>query len=192
MPRAFPTSARRVTNPIRGGGRVSKNMPFRYFTPETKKLIIAAVKAGEFATSAARKARISENTLRHWLVLGEDAVTRREAGEELNAIDTEFAEFFLDVYAAEGHDEGEAVKEIRDAGRAGNWVASVTFLERRYSQRWRKTETQQHVGPGGGPIQHEHVQLDNGDAKIAEVLDILRGAGVLPEGIKGLPAPSDA
>jgi hypothetical protein len=160
--------------------------------PETKKLIIACRQSWRVRHISGAQGPDQRKHAAPLVGAGRRCVTRREAGEELNAIDTEFAEFFLDVYAAEGHDEGEAVKEIRDAGRAGNWVASVTFLERRYSQRWRKTETQQHVGPGGGPIQHEHVQLDNGDAKIAEVLDILRGAGVLPEGIKGLPAPSDA
>lgn len=171
----------------RGAERVSKHMPFRSFTEETKAVILAAIRNGEFGTSAARKARISEHTLKHWLKLGEDAALRAEEGEELSDQDAEFAKFFLDVYEAEGNDEGEAVGELRTAGRAGNWVASITYLERRHGKRWRKTETTEHVGAGGGPIQTE--QLDNSPQKLAELLTVLQNAGVLPQGIKGLPSP---
>ena len=189
MPRAFP-AVRRVTGKFnRGNERVEKHMPFRSFTPEVKRVILAAIKAGEFGTSAARKARISERTLAHWLKLGEDALERKAEGEKLDAQDEEFAEFYLDVYAAEGEEEATVVKEVRDAGRAGNWVASMTFLERRFGRRWRKTETTEIVGAGGGPVQ---IEIDNSDAKIAEVLEVLQAAGVLPEGIKGLPAAATA
>lgn len=172
-------------------------MPFRSFTPEVRKILLQAVRDGEYMTSACRKARIGEPTLRHWLTIGEnthklieEALIKNEEPPELDAKEAEFLKFYLDVYEAEGASEGEGVKEIRTAGREGNWVATMTWMERRFGKRWRKTEVTEHVGPGGGPIQHEEV--DNSPKRIAEILEVLQGAGIVPQGIKGLPAPADA
>lgn len=171
-------------------------MPFRSFTPEVRKIILKAVADGEYMTSACRKARIGELTLRHWLTLGdnahkliEEAAIKGEPAPELTDQEVEFMQFYLDVYEAEGKNEGTAVDELRQAGRDGNWVASITFLERRHGQRWKKREQTEHVGPGGGPIQTE--QIDNSAGKLAEVLTVLQDAGILPHGIKGLPEPAN-
>lgn len=188
MPRHFETpGTRRITQ---------KSMPFRSFTPEVRKIIVQAVKDGEYMTSACRKARIGEPTLRHWLTIGdnankllEEAAIKGEDPPELTEVEAEFMQFYLDVYEAEGINEGDAVKELRDAGKDENWVASITFLERRHGRRWRKHETTEHVGPGGGPVQTE--QVDNSAAKLAEVLIVLQDAGVIPQGIKGLPEAAD-
>jgi transposase-like protein len=188
MPRSFPVpGTRRITQ---------KQMPFRSFTPEVRKIIIKAVGEGEYITSACRKARIGELTLRHWLTLGEASHKLVEEaaikGEEVELSDkeVEFMQFYLDVYEAEGKNESDAVGELRRAGREDqNWVASITFLERRHGQRWKKREQTEHVGPGGGPIQHE--EIDNSASKLAEVLTVLQDAGILPHGIKGLPEAAD-
>lgn len=188
MPRNFPVpGTRRVTQ---------KRMPFRSFTPEVRQIIIKAITDGEYMTSACRKARIGELTLRHWLTMGEhshtlveQAAIKGEADPELSEQEAEFMQFYMDVYEAEGKNEGTAVDELRKAGKDGNWVASVTFLERRHGKRWRKSEVTEHVGPGGGPIQHE--QIDNSAGRLVEVLTVLQEAGILPQGVKGLPAPAD-
>lgn len=188
MPRNFPVpGTRRITQ---------KQMPFRSFTPEVRKILLAAVRDGEYMTSACRKARIGEPTLRHWLTIGEaaqkaieEAAIKGEEAPELSEQEAEFVQFYLDVYQAEGVSEGEGVKEVRTAGRDGNWVATMTWMERRFPQRWKKREQTEHVGPGGGPIQHE--EIDNSAGKLAEVLVVLQDAGILPQGIKGLPAAAD-
>lgn len=159
-------------------------------TPDAAAAVVQAIAAGEYAQSAAGKARITVNTLRKWIQRGENAALQVENGEEIASADEPYIQFFFDLMEAESVAESEAVGEVRDAGRRGNWIASMTFLERRHGNRWKRRDGVEHTGANGGPIKVEN--LDNSKVAIAELLTVLADAGVLTKGIEGIQIPAQA
>lgn len=157
------------------------------FTPERRKTIVEAIREGNYGQQAASAARVSTHALRAWLHKGEVAALKLEEGEDLEPDEAEFAQFFYDCMEADAEAESAAVREVRQAGESGNWIASMTYLERRHPERWKRRDAVEHTGPGGGPMK---VEIDNSPAKLAEVMAVLLEAGFAPEGLK-LAAPTD-
>lgn len=111
-------------------------------TPQTQEKVCQAIRAGNYANVAARYAGIDESTFYRWLERGEN---------EPSGI---YCEFRKSVKDAESTAEVQAVAEVRAAGRE-SWQASMTWLERKFPDRWGRKEKHEHSGPEGGPIQHQ-------------------------------------
>lgn len=90
-------------------------------TPALHKVIIEAIKRGNFAITAVRLAGITEPSFYNWLKRG-------ATGEE------PYASFAAAVEHASAVAEDDALKRQK-AGEQG-WQAHMTFLERRFHQRW--------------------------------------------------------
>jgi hypothetical protein len=113
-------------------GRPSK------LTPEVKETIIQALRAGNYAETAARVAGIGPSTFFLWKQKG-------EAGEQ------PYADFLEAIAAAEAVAESRAVAIIANAmlqdAKHAEW-----FLERKLQKRWGRHDRTEVVGEGGGPV----------------------------------------
>ena len=108
-------------------------------TPETHKAIVDAVRAGNYAETAAMAAGITPATFYNWTARG------REAKQGI------YFEF-LDAI-----EKAKASAEIRDVAlieRAATdtWTAAAWMLERKFPARWGRREKLEVAGDGGGPV----------------------------------------
>lgn len=127
-------------------------------TDELQEKIVLYIRTGAYIETAAKAAGISKDTFYKWLQNG-----RRKKGKKyeifLAAIDKALAESELSDIA-----------RIGQAAKDGNWQAAAWRLERKFPQRWARTEKQklEHSGPDGKPIQMQPVvnhELIVADAK---------------------------
>ena len=106
-----------MTNRKAKTGRRSK------LTPELQDKIVKVIRAGNYACVAAEFACIGETTFYRWLEQGE----AEESGP--------YREFREAVKSAEREAEIRAVATVQ--GHMGkSWQAAMTFLERKFPQRW--------------------------------------------------------
>lgn len=119
-------------------GRKSK------LTKSVQDRVILALKGGNYFNTACRYAGISPATGYDWMARGESESPRRCK----SAMYVAFAEA---VRAAEAETEVRMVAQWQQK-MPDDWRAIQTFLERRYPADWGRKE--QHMGEGGGPIQH--------------------------------------
>lgn len=114
-------------------GRKSK------LTDEVANAICESIRRGNYAQVAARAAGISPPTYYSWLSRGEQAKSGK------------YVEFLDAIKEAEAEAEHRAVKVVADA-MPSDWKAAMTYLERRYPDRWGRRERHEHTGEGGGPV----------------------------------------
>jgi hypothetical protein len=200
-PRSKPAAkgrARKPEPPARRG-RPSK------FTPEVRKRVLDAARAGNYLETCAAFALISYDTLNEWLKRGEKLSTGLPGDEDerdaalagLSEIEREYLDFSEAVKSERAKAEMQALMEIRQAasGRAGRrvrtaegeiveikeqpgvWQAHAWFLERSFPHRWgRRVQTQEISGPGGKPIQVEDTTAPVTDSDRLARLRRLMGA----------------
>ena len=96
-------------------------------TPEVQKRILSAIRAGNYATVAAEYAGIRERTFYAWL--------QRGRGQDAGI----YRDFLEAVKSAEREAEVRAVAHIQ-SHMAGSWQAAMTYLERKFPERWAKRE----------------------------------------------------
>jgi transposase len=110
-------------------------------TPQIRDHIAAAIRSGNYADAAAKSAGIGETTYYQWL----------KRGESNAKVDRPFREFREAIKKAEGEAEVHAVALVRQA-MPDNWQAAMTWLERRFPDRWRRRDAVAVEGSGGGPV----------------------------------------
>jgi hypothetical protein len=119
------------------GGRPSK-------LPDSKELILEAIRAGCYAEQAAEAAGVSKSSFYAWQARGE---------RESEGI---YHDFVVELRKAEAEAELSAVRIVRSAIEDElNPRIALAFLERRFPKRWRRHQTSELVGRDGGPIQTE-------------------------------------
>lgn len=127
-------------------------------TPETSEAICRAIRAGNYREVAARHAGVGHSTLYSWLEKGE---ARLEP----------YADFREALQKAEADAEVHAVAIVRQA-MPESWQAAMTYLERKFPDRWGRRERLALTGPSGGPIQTQELVPSEADwhRQVAEVL----------------------
>ncbi len=110
------------------------------FTPELRAVIIDAVSAGNYFTTAASVAGIHINTLYRWLSEG-------EADE-----DSQYHEFYLDMQTAEAEAEVSIVSVVRSAANS-DYRAGLELLSRRFPDRWSSRNRTELTGEHGAPVE---------------------------------------
>jgi len=113
------------------------------FTPELTTRIVELVEAGNYIETAAKAAGIHKSTYYSWMTRGEAAAEAEGRGDPVTAEEHEFAEFYRRVTQAEGHAEVNALAAVRAADKG--WQAHMTYLERRFADRWRQQSGVRHV-----------------------------------------------
>jgi hypothetical protein len=91
--------------------------------PETQEKIVSAIKAGNYVKVAASYGGINEDTHYSWMKKG------------LADPESVYGGYRAAVLAADAHSEVRAVAIIQ-AAMPENWAAAMTFLERRWPDRW--------------------------------------------------------
>lgn len=105
---------------------VSMGRPTK-LTVKVQNRIVGAIRAGNYAEAAAKSAGVSRRTYQRWL----------ERGRSTAPADAPFRGFRDAVRKAEGNAEVQAVAIVRQA-MPNDWRAAMTYLERRYPERWRR------------------------------------------------------
>lgn len=109
----------------RPGGRPTK------LTLALQKRFLAIIRDGSYLTPACEAVGISYQTFQNWRERGELEKTGR------------YVEFLVAYKKASAQSEVSALGAIRKAmKKPHHWTAAMTFLERRFPERWGKTEHQ--------------------------------------------------
>jgi transposase len=146
-------------------------------TPAVQDRIVAAIRAGNYAEPAARSAGVSPATYHRWMARGE---------KEPSGI---YRDFYEAVRKAEADAEVEAVARVRRA-MPDDWRASMTYLERRYPERWRRRDSHEHTGAGGGPVRISEAMFKDDETRKA-LREALRRAGRACTDKPRRPGPDD-
>lgn len=112
----------------RAGGRPSK------LTPERRKRLLDAIRAGAPKTHAAAAAGIDRETLRRW----------ERRAEEPNA-PAEYVAFAADLHACEAEAFVTLTATVRQAART-DWRAAAWLLERRAPDEYGRRDRVEHSG----------------------------------------------
>lgn len=110
------------------------------FSPEVAEIIVAAVRVGNYFTTAASLADIHYNTLYRWL---------REGEEEP---DGKYGQFSRDMHRAEAEGEVSIVSIIRTHAET-DYRAGLELLGRRFPDRWSTRNRMELTGDKGGPVE---------------------------------------
>jgi transposase len=105
--------------------------------------IVELVQAGNYIETAAKAAGIHKSTYYSWMNRGEKAAEAIGRGDPVSEDEAAFADFYNQVSQAEAVAETNAVAAVREADRG--WQAHMTYLERRFSSRWRQQSGARYV-----------------------------------------------
>jgi hypothetical protein len=147
-------------------------------TPERRKRFIDAIRAGSYVEVAATYAGIGTSTVYRWLAIGREA----KRGEH--------REFWEAVKEAEASAELSAVMRVQAAASdPKNWTAAMTFLERRFRDRWGRPapgaggsamdRAPTEGGEGTGSVTDDVVVIPMAD-RVAGLMRVMERAGKLP------------
>jgi len=124
-------------------------------TPERQEKICQLLRDGNYISVACKIAGISHKTFTRWLKRGESEKTGK------------YVKFVKAVKKAEAENEARAVTIIQQA-MPKSWQAAMTFLERKYPQRWARREyVEAKIGNEDGKEIREKAESD------PEFLDLL-------------------
>ena len=96
-------------------------------TPDRQRVLVDAIRAGNFYEVACAAADVDYSTFRRWMVAGEEG--RGKA----------YSEFREAITRAESAAERDALTHLQNAMPA-DWRAAMAFLERRYPDRWGRRD----------------------------------------------------
>ncbi len=141
-------------------------------------LIIAlsqAIAKGNYLVTACNLVGVTDETVRNWV---NQAFTDEEAG--LTAEDSLFIRLHLALKKAEAEAESKLVNVVRESAEVDrNWIAGMTFLERRHPDRWGRRDRIQ----GGGNTYNINIEkaLVDASGKLEAALGQLVERKELPE-----------
>ena len=132
--------------------------------------IVELLENGNYQVTAAKVVGISRSTLSRWLQLGAE----HEATDE----DSIYRTFRTAIKQAEAEAEVKAVECVVNSWEK-TWTSAMTYLERKFPERWSRGERREHSDAIESPAQNLSVLTD-------EELDTLL---VLTAKVEGLPPP---
>lgn len=136
------------------------------YSKERGDKIARLIQGGNYAHQAAAAAGVSESTFYRWINLGKEVEKKygewlendevwQELSDEqkaekphLKPLESEgpteeeigFLQFYKSVKKAEAEAEAAAVVQIKAAAASGTWQAAAWFLERKFKDRWARTD----------------------------------------------------
>lgn len=120
-------------------------------TPALQKRITDSIRAGNYAFVAAQQAGIHEATYHAWRARG------RKEGKGI------YREFDEAVEMAEAEAEAVAVMYVRRA-MGESWQAAMTYLERKFPDRWGKRFAKEPEAKGSKAALLELIEAMRGEA----------------------------
>lgn len=107
------------------------------------------IEAGNYAVVVCKYLGISEVTWYNWMNKGE-----KDFSDGKNNI---YVKFFKSIKRAEAVAEMRSVTIIQSSMRE-NWQAAAWYLERKFKDRWSKSEKHELMGKDGGAIELENAK----------------------------------
>ncbi|MFC2059005.1 hypothetical protein ACFLTS_05145 [Chloroflexota bacterium] len=126
-------------------GRPSK------LTPKLMKSICGFIRNGNYVSTSCQAVGIHPQTYRNWLQQGDNDI--------MAGIGSIHADFVQAIGKAEAEDEIRRVANISKAGET-NWVADMTFLERKNPEKWGRKERRDNVDSQEVTFNIVHVDMD--------------------------------
>lgn len=120
-------------------------------TAEVADRIAQLIRAGNWPETAAVAAGVSERSYYRWMARGERADALRESGKRVRRSDEPYRQFWQQIKRAERESEAIAVSHLTKAMPHAP-TAVIAWLERRFRDRWSRTERTELTGAGGGPV----------------------------------------
>lgn len=145
-------------------------------TAKVQDKIVTVIKAGNYCCVAAAYAGVAASTFWSWMQKGE---------EQPKSV---YGKFRAAVLEAESFAEVRANTIIQKA-MEDNWVAAMTFLERKFPDRWGRRQRVEMTGANGGPIQTEAApaidldKLSTDELMVLEKLSKEHGGAAIPRGL---------
>jgi transposase len=150
---------------------------------KTTKMLIDLIAAGIGQDEAADAAGVGRSTFLGWCARGRAERTRlaEDPKAKPRATEKPFVDLLEAIEKAKAQDEARRVIRLnKNAEDPKNWRIDLEILERRYPQRWSKTNRTEISGPDGGPVRQETTVILS-EAEIIALADQLAGLGpVLP------------
>jgi hypothetical protein len=122
--------------------------------PEFADRVAQLIRAGNFPETAAVAAGVSGRTFYRWMARGEQAEDALQRGRKVKRSEEPFWQFWQQVKRAERESEAIIVGYVMKS-MPTTPTAAIALLERRFRDRWSRTERREVTGDGGGPIQVE-------------------------------------
>jgi transposase len=145
--------------------------------------IIAYVEAGNYVLTAAAACGISRRSFYDWMKRGRAELDALEGGAEPEPNEELFADFAARVEIATAAAEIAALKDVRSATE--RWQAAMTYLERRFPDRWGRRQAIEHSGPQGGAIALRALRPEEIASANEETLKMIAEGRALPQGADG-------
>jgi len=150
-------------------------------TPEVADQIAGFIRAGNWPQTAAVAAGVSARSYFRWMARGQKAAQAAEDDQPIDPSDEPFWQFWQQIKKAESESEAIAVGFlVRSMPRTP--MAVLSWLERRFRERWSRTERLEHAGDGGGPI-----EINDFRARILEETDRVAARLLAAAGESELP-----
>lgn len=130
-------------------------------TPDVRKAIINAIRAGSYESAAANHAGVSVKTHEAWMLRGKSEIARLEGCSRCSLKESEkpYVEYYTAVKKAQGDSEVNLVALVTRHATE-DWRAAMKLLARRFPERWAETRKLQHTGADGAPIAIELIDYD--------------------------------
>jgi len=142
--------------------------------------IVSKIKEGQYKKTVMEFYGLHETTFYLWVRRAKKALDDRESdGKRIKKSDQKFVDFYLDVKAAQAHDEIRLVNRHKDLEKSDNdavALKAVQFRLERQHQHWRPESTVNNriSGADGGPLVFEHSSgLDLSKLTPAELAEIV-------------------
>ncbi len=167
--------------------------------------IVKLVTAGNYISVACAAIGVHRNTFTTWKMKGERVAHHLEATDQeidpemyprdilpadVHPHDWQCYKLFWQLETAEAKAEASAVLMVRKE-MPSQWTAAMTFLERRYPDRWRKRQTFEQVTVEGTGIDEQAVLEDPEAVRLLhDALErVQRGEDVIeePKIVEGVP-----
>ena len=141
--------------------------------PKLTKKLAALIQTGNYASTACASVGVSESAYYDWLAKGD-----RDNEQGVESVYVEFSEA---IKSAEADAEMEAVTAIRSAF-TNSWQAAMTYLERRYPDRWgrrARVELGHGAGATAAPEPVNAAEFKRRALRLVEVAERLEDAELL-------------
>lgn len=132
----------------KGKGRPTK------LTPERAEKIISLIRAGNYRNVASVASGVAIETFCSWMRKGKKA----KSGI--------YYQFMQAIQKAESESEARNVIAIQ---KDDSWQAKMTFLERKWPERWGRRDRTEHTGKDGGPIELTAISPEERRQRIEEL-----------------------
>lgn len=105
--------------------------------------LVSLVAGGNYYTVACAACNISYEVFNHWMRIGINLAKDYDNGKEIPKDRLKYLHFLHDIKKAEAFVETQVVGKILVDK---DWKAQMTYLERKYPDRWGRVDRQKHEG----------------------------------------------